>query len=199
MTIKKTTPYGCEIWHPNENDFCRIRKVIYQKEKFTYCVDSNYDIRYSKMSFDKAYSIAIKNKAFFEYDAISNENLQYMSNILYEETINMIENHNNQYCNETARNIYNDITNIMKIHNFINPSINFATLTTIENAIKMANNHIAENDFIGLDIERIIEDELHKEYYKLNNEMQTKIKNIIFYDKHTYRDIDDIIKQIKEW
>ena len=197
MTIQKTTPYACEQWHTKDN-FKRLRKVTYQKNKLTYCIDSNYDILCAEMSFDKAYSIAIENIAYFEYDKISNKNLQYMSNVLYRKATDMLQNHNHKYANESARNIYDDITKCMKIHNFISPAINFATLTTIENIIEKANNHIARNGFVALDIEAMIIDELLNEYRKLNNEMQEKINPIMYKDSCTYWDLDNIIKQISE-
>ena len=197
MTIKKTTPYACEQWH-TKDDWKRIKKVTYYKDKSTYCVDSNYDILYAEMSFDKAYSIAIENIAYFEYDKISNKNLQYMSNVLYRKAINMLESHNYKYSNESARNIYNDITKCMAIHNFVSPSINFATLTTIENIIKKVNEHIAENGFVALDMEVIVKEELLNEYRKLNNEMQEKIKHMIYRESYRYYSLDDIIKQISE-
>lgn len=197
MTIKKTTPYACENWH-KEDDWKKIKKVTYQKDKLTYCIDSNYNILCAEMSFNKAYSIAIKNKAYFEYDKISNENLKYMSNILYKKATDMLQSHNYQYSNESARNIYDDIMKCMKIHNFVSPTINFATLTTIENIIKEVNNHIAMNGFVGLDMEYIVHKELRNEYNKLNDEMQEKIKHIIYKEPHRYWELDDIIKKISE-
>lgn len=195
MTIKKTTQYGCERWH-KEDDWKRIKKVTYQKDKLTYCIDSNYDILCAEMSFDKAYSIAIKNKAYFEYDKILNKDLQYMSNILYEKAIKMLQYHNYKYSNESARNVYNDIMKCMKIHNFIEPTTNFATLTTIENIIKKVNDHIAKNGFVALDMEHIVHKELRNEYHKLNDEMQEKIKHIIYKEPYTYWDLDNVIKNI---
>ena len=197
MTIEKTTPYGCENWH-EEDDWRKIKKVTYHKDKLTYCVDSNYDILCAEMSFNKAYSIAIENKAYFEYDKISNQNLQYMSDILYEKATDMLQSHNYKYSNESARNIYDDIMKCMKIHNFVSPTINFATLTTIENIIKEVNNHIARNGFIGLDMEHIVHKELRNEYHKLNDEMQEKIKHIVYKEPYTYWELDDIIEQILE-
>ena len=196
MTIEKTTPYGCENWH--KNDWERIKKVTYHKDELTYCVDSNYDILCAEMSFKKAYSIAIKNKAHFEYDKVSNKDLQYMSYILYEEATDMLQSHNYEYSNESARNIYDDIEKCMKIHNFIKPTINFATLTTIENIIQKVNNYIARNGFVALDMEVIVRKELLNEYYKLNDEMQEKIKHIVYKEQYTYWGLDDIIKQISE-
>lgn len=197
MTIKKTTPYACKIWH--EDDWGeKIKKVTYQKDKLTYCVDSNYDILCAEMSFNKAYSIAIENKAHFEYDKVSNKNLQYMSDILYKKATDMLQSHNHKYSNESARNIYDDIEKCMKIHNFIEPTINFATLTTIENIIKKVNNHIARNGFVALDMEVMVRKELLNEYYELNDEMQEKIKHIVYKEPHTYWGLDDIIKQISE-
>lgn len=197
MTIKKTTPYACEKWH-KKNDWEKIKKVTYQKDKLTYCIDSNYDILCAEMSFNKAYSIAIENKAYFEYDKVSNENLQYMSNILYKKATDMLQSHDYKYSNESARNIYDDIEKCMKIHNVIKPTINFATLTTIENIIKKVNNYIAKNGFVGLDMEVIVRKELLNEYYKLNDEMQEKIKHIVYEEPYTYLKLDDIIKQISE-
>lgn len=196
MTIEKTTPYACELWHNKEDDFSKIQKVTYQKDKLTYCIDSNYDILCSEMSFEKAYNIAIKNRAYFEYDKITNQDLKDMSSILFREATSMLKAHNHKYTNESARSIYDDITKCMKIHNFITPSINFATLTTIENIIKKINNHIARNNFVGLDMAEIIRQELNNEYYALNSEMQEKIKHIIYQGETTTRHIDDIIKQI---
>lgn len=197
MTIKKTTPYACEIWHEEDN-WKRIEKVTYQKDKLTYCVDSSYDILYTKMSFDTAYSIAIKNRAYFEYDRISNKNLRYMSNVLYRKATDMLQAHDHKYSNESARNIYDDIMKCMKIHNFVSPAINFATLTTIENIIKKVNNHIARNGFVALDMERMINKELHNEHHNLNDEMREKIKHIIYKEPYTYWSLDDMIKQISE-
>lgn len=198
MAIEKTTPYACEQWHIDKNDHTTIKKVTYYKNALTYCVDSKYNIRCSEISFNKAYSIAIQNQAFFEYDKISNKDLKYMSNVLYDETTSMMAFHNNKYCNESARDIYQDITKCMKIHNFIKPTINFATLTTIENVINKANKHIAENGFYAVNIARWIREELIKEYWQLNDEMQEKIQYILHTDEQTYRDIDDIIKQISK-
>jgi hypothetical protein len=197
MTIRKTTPYACANWHKEDN-WERVKKVTFQKDKLTYCIDSNYDILCAEMSFDKAYSIAIENRAYFEYDKISNKDLQYMSDILYRKATNMLKSHDYKYSNESARNIYDDITKCMKIHDFISPVINFATLTTIENIIKKVNEHIAENGFVGLDMEIIVRKELSNEYHQLNDEMQEKIKHIMYKEQYTYWSLDEIIKQISE-
>lgn len=197
MTIKKTTPYACQVWH-KEDMWEKIKKVTYQKNKVTYCVDSNYDILYAEMPFDTAYSIAIKNRAYFEYDKISNKDLRYMSKVLYMKATDMLQSHDYKYSNESARNIYDDIEKCMKIHNFIEPTINFATLTTIENIIKKVNNHIARNGFVALDMEVMVRKELLNEYYELNDEMQEKIKHIVYKEPYTYWELDNIIKQISE-
>lgn len=196
MTIEKTTPYGCLHWHADENDFRSIRRITYQKDKLTYLVDSHYDIRCCQMDFKDAYDIALRYKAHFEYDKISNNDLKFMSDSLYQKVKPFDQSKTHKYPNITARNVYKDIEKCMNIHNFLEYNINFATLTTIEKIIDTINEYIAINGLTALNMERKIRDELMNEFYQLNDEMQNKIRNILFKDTHTYRDIDDIIKQI---
>ena len=44
----------------------------------------------------------------------------------------------------------------------------------------------------------MVRKELLNEYYELNDEMQEKIKHIVYKEPHTYWGLDDIIKQISE-